>query len=293
MLNKVLVFGEMLWDCLPEGDVPGGASMNVALHLHIMGFESQLISAVGQDVLGEKLLEHFRSFGASDELIQINQHETSRVLVDNRDKENVKYTIISPVAWDFIENTNKLTEAAKSCDALVFGTLGVRNHQSLQTLLELLHHTELRVFDANLRPPYYDFEVIETLLGYTEILKINEDELIAFGDYFNVDPTAEALCEFLDKHFPVETICITLGSKGALIYQEGQFISHPGYSVKVADTIGAGDAFLSGFVKSYLENHPISETLDFACKVGAYVASQQGGSPQYQLSDLDLLKKKK
>lgn len=292
MSNKVLVFGEMLWDCLPQGDVPGGASMNVALHLHIMGFESRLISAVGNDTLGKKLLKHYKSFGASDELIQINDHETSRVLVDNSDIENVKYNIISPVAWDFIENSESLTESVKACDAFVFGTLGVRNHQSLQTLLELLPYAELRIFDANLRPPYYDFEVIETLLGYTEILKINEDELVAFGDYFNIEAKAESLCEFLDKHFPIETICITLGSKGALIYQAGKFYSHPGYSVKVVDTIGAGDAFLSGFVKSYLENNSPEQTLDFACKVGAYVASQQGGSPQYKMADLEKLRKK-
>ncbi|MCS5489696.1 PfkB family carbohydrate kinase [Algoriphagus limi] len=292
MSNKVLVFGEMLWDCLPQGDVPGGASMNVALHLHIMGFESRLISAVGKDNLGKKLLKYFKSYGASDELIQINEHETSRVLVDNSDIENVKYNIISPVAWDFIENNPLLTESAKNCDAFVFGTLGVRNHQSLQTLLELLHHAELRIFDANLRPPYYDFEVIETLLGFTEILKINEDELVAFGDYFNIEAKPEPICEFLDKHFPIETICITLGSKGALIYQDGKFYSHPGYSVKVVDTIGAGDAFLSGFVKSHLDKSSPEKTLDFACKVGAYVASKQGGSPKYKLSDLDNLKRK-
>jgi len=60
-----------------------------------------------------------------------------------------------------------------------------------------------------------------------------------------------------------------------------------GFQVKVKDTIGAGDAFLSGFVKSYLEKKPIPETLEFACKLGAFVASQQGGSPNYKLSDLE------
>ncbi|WP_439474615.1 carbohydrate kinase family protein [Algoriphagus formosus] len=287
MSHKVLVFGEMLWDCLPEGDVPGGASMNVALHLHHLGFDSHLISAVGDDILGEKLLNHYRSFGAADDLIQINEYPTSRVIVDNKDIENVKYDILSPAAWDFVKNSDTLKDSVKSSDALVFGTLGVRHSQSLQTLLELLPHAKLRIFDANLRPPYYDFEVIEKLLGMTEVLKINEDELVAFEDYFDIKPNPESICQFMSHHFPVKTICITLGSKGAMVFHEGELFQDAGFRVKVKDTIGAGDAFLSGFVKSYLEKKAMPETLEFACKLGAFVASQQGGSPNYKLSDLE------
>lgn len=287
MSHKVLVFGEMLWDCLPEGDVPGGASMNVALHLHHLGFDSHLISAVGDDILGEKLLNHYRSFGAADDLIQINEYPTSRVIVDNKDIENVKYDILSPAAWDFVKNSDTLKDSVKSSDALVFGTLGVRHSKSLQTLFELLPHAKLRIFDANLRPPYYDFEVIEKLLGMTEVLKINEDELVAFEDYFDIKPNPESICQFMSRHFPVKTICITLGSKGAMVFHQGELFQDAGFRVKVKDTIGAGDAFLSGFVKSYLEKKPMPETLEFACKLGAFVASQQGGSPNYKLSDLE------
>jgi fructokinase len=287
MRDQVVIFGEMLWDCLPTGPVAGGAPMNVALNLHQLGLNSRLISAVGKDEDGEKLLDFLREFQLPQDLIQIkSDHETSRVLVDTTDPENIKYTILSPVAWDFIEWTVENDKAVEDADAFVFGTLGVRNSESLKTLIKLLHHPTLRIFDANLRPPFYDFEVIETLLGFTDVLKINEDELEIFADYFGTEPSIESLCNYLDQHFPMEIICVTRGSKGALIYQKGEIYPHSGYKVQVVDSIGAGDAFLSGFIKTYLEEKSPREILDFACKIGGFVATQKGGTPRYSEADI-------
>lgn len=287
MRDNVVIFGEMLWDCLPSGPVAGGAPMNVALNLHQLGLNSRLISAVGKDEDGEKLLEFLSRFGLPLDLIQTkNDHKTSKVLVDTSDPENIKYTIVAPVAWDFIEWNEKLDKVVEEADAFVFGTLGVRNPESLKTLLKLLHHPTLRIFDANFRPPFYDFEVIETLLGFTDVLKINEDEMEIFADYFGTEATIEDLCFHLDQHFPMEIICVTRGSKGAVIYQKGKMFEHPGYVVQVQDSIGAGDAFLSGFIKTYLEEKSPEEILDFACKIGGFVATQKGGTPKYTESDI-------
>jgi len=288
MRDHVVIFGEMLWDCLPSGPVAGGAPMNVALNLHQLGLNSRLISAVGQDGDGEKLLGFLGDFGLPLDLIQTKEdHETSKVLVDTSDPENIKYTIVSPVAWDFITWNESMDKAVEEADAFVFGTLGVRNAESLKTLIKLLHHPTLRIFDANLRPPFYDFEVIETLLGFADILKINEDELEIFADYFQTEATIEDLCFYLDQHYPMEIICVTRGSKGALIYQKGKMFDHPGYVVQVQDSIGAGDAFLSGFIKTYLEEKSPEDILDFACKIGAFVATQQGGTPRYSEADIE------
>jgi fructokinase len=287
MRDHVVIFGEMLWDCLPTGPVAGGAPMNVALNLHQLGLQSRLISAVGADQDGQNLLDFLKSFDLPLDLIQTKKDkETSKVLVDTSDPENIKYTIVSPVAWDYIEWSEDLDKAVEEADAFVFGTLGVRNNESLKTLLQLLHHPTLRIFDANLRPPFYDFEVIETLLGFADILKINEDELEIFADYFKTEPTIEGLCSYLDQHFPMEIICVTRGAQGAVLYQKGKLIEHPGYQVKFQDSIGAGDAFLSGFIKTYLEERAPEEILDFACKLGGYVATQKGGTPKYTEADV-------
>jgi fructokinase len=288
MSHKVVIFGEMLWDCLPKGAVAGGAPMNVALNLHQLGLESKLISSIGNDQDGQNLIAFLQDFALPLDFIQTNlEHETSRVLVDNSDPENIKYNIVAPVAWDFTQWSQEIDQAVSDADAFVFGTLGVRNSASLKTLLQLLHHPVLRIFDANLRPPFYNFEVIETLLGHADILKINEDELEIFADYFGTERTVQSLCQHLEQHFPLQIICVTMGSKGALIYQKGLITEHPGYRVEVEDSIGAGDAFLSGFIKTYLDDKKPDEILDFACKLGAFVATQKGGTPKYSADRFD------
>lgn len=287
MSEPVVLFGEMLWDCLPTGAVPGGAPMNVALHLHQLGLPTRLISAVGKDADGEKLLDFLRSFNLPLDLVQVKESQaTSKVVVDTRDPENMRYDILKPVAWDFLEWSPEQDQIVAEADAFLFGTLGARHPESLATLLKLLRHPTLRIFDANLRPPHYSFDVIETLLGYTDILKINEEELAEFAEHFGTEATIPGLCGYLDQQYPISIICITRGSKGATIYQKGAIMEHPGYKVAFQDSIGAGDAFLSGFIKMYLEEKSPEEIIDFACKLGGYVATQKGGAPRY--TELDV-----
>jgi fructokinase len=261
--------------------------MNVALHLHQLGLPTRLISAVGKDADGEKLLDFLRSFDLPLDLVQVpEQHPTSQVIVDTRDPENMRYDIVKPVAWDFLAWTPEQDRIVEEADAFLFGTLGARHPESLATLLKLLRHPTLRIFDANLRPPHYSFDVIETLLGYTDILKINEEELEVFAEHFDTEATITGLCGYLDQHFPISIICITRGSKGAAIYQKGTLVEHPGYKVAFQDSIGAGDAFLSGFIKMYLAEKSPEEIIDFACKLGGYVATQKGGAPRYTEEDV-------
>ena len=287
MSEPVVLFGEMLWDCLPTGAVPGGAPMNVALHLHQLGLPTRLISAVGKDADGEKLLDFLRSFNLPLNLVQVHEnHSTSQVVVDTRDPENMRYDILKPVAWDFLEWSPEQDQIVAEADAFLFGTLGARHPESLATLLKLLRHPTLRIFDANLRPPHYSFDVIETLLGYTDILKINEEELAEFAEHFGTEATIPGLCGYLDQQYPISIICITRGSKGAAIYQKGAIVEHPGYKVALQDSIGAGDAFLSGFIKMYLEEKSPEEIIEFACKLGGYVATQKGGAPRYTEADV-------
>uniref|UniRef100_UPI004048E997 carbohydrate kinase family protein n=1 Tax=Algoriphagus sp. TaxID=1872435 RepID=UPI004048E997 len=289
MSDSVVLFGEMLWDCLPTGAVPGGAPMNVALHLHQLGLPTRLISAVGKDADGEKLLDFLRSFNLPLDWVQVKEaQDTSKVVVDTRDPENIRYDILKPVAWDFLEWSTEQDQIVAEADAFLFGTLGARHPESLATLLKLLRHPTLRIFDANLRPPHYSFDVIETLLGYTDILKINEEELEIFAEHFGTEATISGLCDYLNEQYPISIICITRGSKGAAIYQKGVIVEHPGYKVAFQDSIGAGDAFLSGFIKMYLVEKSPEEIIDFACKLGGYVATQKGGAPRY--TELDVLR---
>ncbi|WP_439481877.1 carbohydrate kinase family protein [Cyclobacterium plantarum] len=291
MHKKIICFGEMLWDIFPKESIAGGAPMNVALHLAHLGMDVKMISAIGEDKLGKKLLSFIRKFGLSEDFIQINAtYPTGTVNVDDRDKENIKYEIVKPAAWDYILWSEEMDKAVRNADAFIFGTLGARNETSKATLEKLLETPALKVFDINLRPPFYTADLLEFLLKKADILKLNEDELTLLADFYDLPNKMEAALEKLTELFEFDMICITLGSKGAAIYQEGEIISHPGYPVAVKDTVGSGDAFLAGFVSKYLSRESPEKILDFACALGALVATFSGGTPQYNESDIGKIK---
>lgn len=283
MKNKVITIGEILWDVFPEGKKAGGSSMNVALNLHKQGIESSFISAVGDDDNGKELLNYLASNHFSTDLIQVNTElPTSTVVVQLDENHQATYTIKQPVAWDDIQLTDNNIEAVKQADALVYCSLTCRGEQSRKTILSLLNIAKTKIFDINLRAPFYEKELIGELLTHADILKINEDEIVWVRDAFELTGnTDEQILKQLSVQFNIEVICLTLGDKGAYVLKEGKLFKHSGYKVRVADTVGAGDAFLATFIACYLQGYPMEATLDNACKVGAFVASQAGANPEY------------
>ncbi|MFC4871276.1 carbohydrate kinase family protein [Negadavirga shengliensis] len=291
MDKKIVCFGEMLWDIFPKQKIAGGAPMNVALHLQHLGYDVTMVSRIGTDKLGRKLLSFIKKYGLHEGQIQTDLNfPTGSVIVDDSDKENIKYEIVSPAAWDHIEWTSSLVREIQMAEAFIYGSLAARNEESRNTLYRLLQTDTLKVFDINLRPPFYKPGVLEVLLQRADILKINEDELVILADYYALSNKMDATLEKLTEMFDLQLICVTLGAKGAVIYQDGEIIRHPGYPVEVRDTVGSGDAFLAGFVNKYLEKETPEKTLDFACALGALVATFDGGTPQYSLEQIEAIR---
>jgi fructokinase len=283
MQNKVITIGEILWDVFPEGKKAGGSSMNVALNLHKQGIESRFISAIGNDENGKELVNFLTGNHFGTDLIQVNAElPTSTVVVQLDENHQATYTIKQPVAWDDIKITEENITAVKQADALVYCSLTCREEKSKNTILALLENAKTKIFDINLRAPFYSKELIGALLAKADILKINEDEIIWVKESFGLTGnTDEQLLKQLSSQFNIEIICLTLGDKGACVLKEGKLFKHAGYKVQVADTVGAGDAFLATFIACYLQDYPMETILDNACKVGAFVASQPGANPEY------------
>jgi fructokinase len=292
MPNKIICYGEMLWDTFPKEKLPGGAPMNVALHLQALGCMVSMISALGEDKPGKKLKAFVEKKGLNTELVQIQpEFPTGNVLVDDTDKENITYDIVKPSAWDHIAWNERMAREVQLADALLFGSLSARSEKSRETLFKLLEKDVLKILDINLRPPHYTPQVLEQLLVNADILKINEEELTVLADYLDLPSKMPSALEKLSETFEIEAICVTLGSRGAIFYSLDDMVSHPGYPVKVSDTVGAGDAFLAGFVLKYLEKVSPEQILDFACAMGALVASLPGGTPSYTMEQIGEIRK--
>lgn len=286
---SVVCFGEVLWDNLPSGKMPGGAPMNVAYHLKKMGFSSHIISRVGQDEIGKKLLQVVKSLNLSTDFCQIDaKYPTSTVEVNLGKNNEVEYDIVFPVAWDFIEFEEKQIELVSKADAFVFGSLASRNSQSRETLTQLLNMAPYKVFDVNLRSPHYSKEFLQLLLHKTDLLKLNAAELAIIANWYSLSAkTEEEQIDALSIALNISEIILTKGSNGATFYNKGAVINCPAFNVKVLDTVGSGDSFLAGFLSQKIINKTDMESLRFASVLAAFVTASHGACPAYHLPELE------
>lgn len=289
-MNKTfdaVCFGEILWDVLPTGAKPGGAPMNVAYHLQKLGLQAAMISRVGLDEKGEALLAILQQNGVATTYIQRDPvHKTGIVNATLHPTNEVTYEIVHPVAWDFIAPEEGLAALVNGSRFFIYGSLAARDNPSAQTLRELVEAAQTKVVDINLRPPHFSQPLIEWLLASADILKLNEHELPLLTSWYSQLKKDDEQVKFLQDRFSIPTIIVTKGGDGAMVCCEGQLYTHPGYRVKVADTIGSGDAFLAGFLAKTKEGLPVEERLQFANALGAFIASKEGACPSYRVSDI-------
>lgn len=286
--HNIICFGETLWDVFPEQKKPGGAPMNVAVHLRRFGFEPALISRVGKDDLGNGLLDFLRNNGMDTQLIQQDeQHPTGVVNVRIGSSGDATYDIVYPSAWDFIDFSEVKSIGSQYQTTLVFGSLASRNDHSRDTLFRLLEQADTSLFDVNFRKPHYSRELVETLLLKSDIIKLNEDELLIIGSWLGVDgKNYETVSIEVAKKYSLDHIVVTLGSEGAMVFKNGRFYRQPGFRVVVQDTVGSGDSFLAAYLANFLSGKPVEACLEIACATGAFVASKNGAVPDYTVHDI-------
>ncbi len=279
---QIICFGEVLWDLLPTGKIPGGAPMNVAYHLSNFGIETQMISRIGGDENGAELVDFLKKKKVDTTLLQKDTfYPTGIVKVELDDKGSPSYDIVKPVAWDYINMDIINAKAVKKAKAFVFGSLAARNNRTKETLFSFLEMAKLKVFDVNLRTPFYNKELLEQLLYKADIVKMNDEELVLIGSWFFDTVPLYTLAQKVKIHFHIDILIVTQGSKGAfLISREDEIKSVAAKKIKVEDTIGSGDSFLAGFLYQYLNAEPIIVCLDFAARTGALVATRRGGTPE-------------
>jgi len=280
--DQVLCFGEILWDNLPSGPVPGGAPMNVALHLSRFGINASVASSIGIDKKGSELVSFLRESGLRTDLVQVHESlPTSEVLVFLDEYNTASYEICEPVAWDEITLNLRLINEVKASTAIVFGSLASRNPITRNTLLKLMQNDVLKIMDVNLRPPYDTEEIVKSLLRQSDIVKLNDDELIKIANWYDLKGDLDNLAKSLYKLLNLKALIVTRGGNGAFLLYNNEIFHHKGYKVEVADSVGAGDAFLAGFLAAYFGGKDMNTALTEASAIGAYVASQPGATPNY------------
>lgn len=283
----VVGIGEVLWDMLPGGKQLGGAPANFAYHARALGAEGIVASRVGEDELGREILERFDALGLPTAHVSTDAvHPTGRVDVRIEAGGLPRYVIHENVAWDFLPTTPELLALAARANAICFGTLAQRSPVTRATISAVLDAARpgcLRVFDINLRQHYHAPQLLHDLLGRSDVLKLNDEELPAVMKMLGLPqagPAAEQLLRLIDTAPSLRLIALTRGPSGSILFSRDHVSEHPGIKPPhIADTIGAGDAFTAAVVTGLLRGDDLATMNDFANRRASYVCTQPGATP--------------
>lgn len=280
----VIGVGEFLWDMLPSGKNAGGAPVNFAYHASQNGADGWAVSTVGDDELGDELVETTGRHGINM-IVSRDSHPTGTVQVSLRNG-TPSYTICENVAWDYIPLTEEELEKASKASAISFGTLAQRSKVSRDTTRALVNATPaeaFRVYDINLRQNFYSKELINDSLKISNMLKINDEELFILKKTFLVEGEGDAeSCRWFMEKFNLKMVILTGGDVFSSIYYGDEISTIATPKVKVASTVGAGDAFSGALIGSLLSGKSVAEAHRHAVEVAAYVCTQPGAwTPPY------------
>ena len=285
--------GELIWDLLPGGKQLGGAPTNFAYISRLLGNRSIVASRVGSDELGREAVERLERMGIDTSYLQLDAaHPTGTVRVSIDEAGEPHFSLNEDSAWDYLEWTAEWEALATQVDAVCFGTLGQRYHEARATMLRFLKRTRpdaLRLFDVNLRHSFFTAGMLTESLRLATLVKLNSDELTVAARMLRLEEhDEEALAQRLLRQFDIELVAITRGAQGSLLVTESETVNHPGFQVRVADTIGAGDAFTATLAHCYLRRAPLKLASEAANRMGSWIATQAGATPAV---DTQLLEK--
>ena len=290
--HLILGVGELLWDMLPQVRRLGGAPANFTVMAGRLGNHAAVLSRIGRDDLGREAVHLLDPLPADTSFLQIDpRHETGRVTVAFNDGQP-SYTIHHPAAWDFMELSGEWVQLAERADAICFGSLAQRcleSRQTIQTLVAQAPARSVRIFDVNLRAPFYSSEIIQESIELATVMKMNDAEvplvlsLLGLGAEEERAPQSlRAGAGRLLAEFPtLQLVAVTRGEHGSLLVTRDEWHEHPGYPVKVADTIGAGDAFTAAMTHYLLHGADLATLNEAGNRWGGWMASQSGAMPPF------------
>lgn len=289
---RIVSTGEILWDVFGDREFLGGAPLNFSATAHRLGNSILLLTAVGADQRGTAALQEIRSLGLDAELIQtVNDRATGTAIVSIDSSGNASYVIERPAAFDCFRADNSQLARLQDFhpDWIYYGTLAQIDENTENFLRQLICTCSAarRFYDMNLRTGHWNLPLVQRLSGLATTLKLNEAEaeLLFKLTHGPGEFSLEEFCRSWASSYGIETVCVTLGSRGCAVFAEDQLQTFEGVPVKVVDTVGAGDAFAAAFLHGFHLGWPMDRTASFANALGALVASRPGATPPWSIDE--------
>ncbi|OYP29441.1 PfkB family carbohydrate kinase [Rhodopirellula sp. MGV] len=285
--KPIIVFGEVLIDRLGDGQgVIGGAPMNVAWNLRGLEQYPYLITAVGADEDGKRVLESTEQWGLATDLVQtdVDRPTGEAVVYDNGN--GPEYDLPREQAYDYIRFPETFVENLPAAESpiLYHGSLCCRSPVSFDTILQLRKRfSDHIVVDINLREGHYTTEIVNQLIDGATVLKCNCDELsLITGQPCKTHNDVLTVARKFFEDSTVRELWVTDGASGAYwIDHSGEHAKQEAESIdpnSIIDSVGAGDAFMAVVLAGIATNEFRPETLAKAVRFSARVCQIAGAT---------------
>lgn len=252
----VICIGEMLADFVPEGRFhelrPGGAPSNVAINLARLGLKTSIISKVGDDFLGEFLVDFAKKNHVDVRHVsKAKGHKTGLVFVFLKKNKERDFSFYGSPSADTKLSKNDVKPAIfKGAKILHFGSISMMTKSSAQAVMAAVRSAKkagaLISYDPNVRLNLWEGrhaqakKLINSCFKYSDIVKLSDAELKFL---FNARPEKKALSTIFGGK---KLVLVSAGKRGCYAGYGGLFAYSPAKKTKVVDTTGAGDAFMAG-----------------------------------------------
>ncbi len=299
----ILCHGEMLIDFIPtearDGSLAyrpavGGSPGNVALTISRLGVPAGFVGGLSTDLFGEQIAAQLESNGVSMAYVSRLDRPTMLAFVDLKGEEP-RYAFYdlesAPRNW----RLEDMPPIAPEVNALHFGSLSLIRLPAANAFAELMRREAGRriiSFDPNIRPSLVEDEAdyrarLNEIFHLADVIKLSGADLAWIAPDRDI---AELAADWLAAEARI--VMMTRGGEGATIFARGASASRPTVKVKVADTVGAGDAAMGGLLAALHDRDALSrerlenlseaelvEILDFALAVAAITCSRVGADP--------------
>lgn len=284
-LPRFVAFGEALTDLIRQDDGatwlarPGGSPWNVARVAARLGVMSAFAGAVSRDVLGEALVSESARAGLDRRFIQMV--DRSPLLAFVHERHPPRYFFVGDDSADLHFDPAALPAGWLDAAAVVhFGSISLAREPlagRLVAVAERCRAAGRRVtFDPNHREAMGEAwpTVAARMVRLADVVKCSEEDLAALVPGC---AEAEALARLRGWN-PDAVIVLTRGAGGMILVGPGARLAQPAFAVTVADTVGAGDACLGGWVASWLARPaaPLATHLRHAAAAAAVVCGRPG-----------------
>lgn len=290
MKTDVLAIGELLADVVTEEYVvslrearsfkifQGGSPANVCANLRWLGASTAMVSCVGNDGIGEFILDAMKHTGVATEfIVRSTEYPTSLVLV-GKSKGTPEFIAYRMADRHLPPVDTSLIDAARIVHTCAFA---LSKSPARENILQALHRAKaqnkLVSVDWNYAPSIWPDDgrtVLDEIVALNPLLKMSLDDISRFeGRALSVEEARACL-----SRFNTEVLALTCGKDGVWYRSgEGEWHFKPAAAVtEVVDSTGAGDAFWAGFLWAYLRSLSLDECIDEALALAARKVQRLG-----------------